>query len=44
MTTEYMRRYIADAYPGPKWADRVKKMSDAQVYATYMRLTNPRKK
>jgi len=31
---------IKKAYPGKKWADRVDKMTDAQLVAIYMRLKN----
>lgn len=40
MSTEQKRAAIAKSYPGQKWQDKVAKMSDAQVHATYMRLLN----
>lgn len=45
MTTEQMRQRLIDEYkPNPRsqstWAERVKKMGDAQVVAIYMRLVN----
>lgn len=43
MTTEQMRQVILGAYPGPKWADKVKKMSEGQVFAVYNRLRNANK-
>lgn len=38
MGVEQMRSAIVKAYPGKKWADKVKKMSDNQVIAIYNRL------
>lgn len=35
-----MRDFITSLYPGPKWKKKVKKMSDAQVTAIYMREQN----
>lgn len=44
-TMAQMRQFVYDAYPGTKWQDRVKKMSDAQIFATYRRMqTNPKDK
>lgn len=40
MSPEQKRYMISKAYPGDKWAERVSKMSDAQVHVTYMRLLN----
>lgn len=37
---EEKRRIIGYAYPGERWKERVKKMSDKQVHSTYMRLLN----
>lgn len=34
---EIKRTYVADLYPGPRWKEKVKKMSDAQVIAIYLR-------
>lgn len=31
-----LRRYVSSLYKGPKWVERVKKMSDSQVSAIYM--------
>jgi len=35
MDNQAMRNYVASLYKGPRWARRVAKMSDAQVYAIY---------
>lgn len=35
MDIKTMRQWISDAYPGQAWRDKVAKMSDNQVYATY---------
>lgn len=32
------RELLKKVYPAKKWADKVNKMSDAQVIATYLRL------
>lgn len=40
MSTEQMRAAILAAYPGGNWANRVEKMPDKQVAATYLRLMN----
>lgn len=32
------RRALLDAYSGDRWADKVKKMTDGQVHAVYIRL------
>lgn len=32
------RTAVKQAYPSPKWAKRVDKMTDAQLIAVYMRL------
>lgn len=32
------RNALANAYPGRAWKDKVKKMSDSQVTAIYLRL------
>lgn len=31
------RGFVDSLYPGPRWKKRVRKMSDAQVVAIYMR-------
>jgi hypothetical protein len=41
---ERRRAWVADMYPGPKWKSKVKKMSDAQVTAIYLREQNKPKK
>ena len=38
MNTEQKRVALLSAYPGPKWVEKVKKMSEQQVIATYLRL------
>lgn len=38
MNTRQMRNELMKAYEGQKWRDRVKKMSEGQVYATFTRL------
>lgn len=43
MNTEQMRQAILGAYSGPRWADKVKKMSEGQVFAVYNRLKNNNK-
>lgn len=35
-----MRQYIMAAYPGPKMVQKVKNMSEAQVFAMYTRIKN----
>jgi hypothetical protein len=40
MSPEQKRDEVTKAYPGDKWAEKVKKMSDAQVHRVYMRLIN----
>lgn len=40
MSPAQKREALKKSYPGPKWADKVDKMSDKQVHATYMRLLN----
>lgn len=30
------RAYVLALYPGPRWRDRVKRMSDAQITAIYL--------
>lgn len=43
-TAEAMREYLLAQYEGSKdWPNRVKAMSDKQVFAIYMRLTNIKK-
>lgn len=43
-TTAQMRQFVYDAYPSKKWQDRVNKMPDAQIFATYRRMqTLPKK-
>lgn len=32
-----LRRYVAGLYSGPRWAERVKNMSEQQLYAIYMK-------
>jgi len=34
---EQKRAYVSDLYDGPKWKKRVKKMSDDQVTAIYLK-------
>lgn len=38
MANEKERQALLEAYSGQKWFDKVKKMSDAQVVAVYLRL------
>ncbi|ASR83345.1 hypothetical protein SEA_MEDIUMFRY_49 [Arthrobacter phage MediumFry] len=40
MTISQKREAVAKAYPGEKWASRVRKMPDEQVHTVYMRLMN----
>lgn len=35
---EQKKEALKKAYPGKKWADKVNKMSEDQVIATYLRL------
>lgn len=35
MDTNTLRNNVVKLYPGPNWAKRVSKMSDAQVYAIW---------
>jgi len=32
---DQMRLYVMQAYPGPKWAQRVSKMANNQIVAVY---------
>lgn len=41
---ENKRQFVMDLYPGPNWKARVKKMSDSQVVAIYLREANKTKK
>ena len=34
-----MRKQITSQYPGISWANRVKKMSDGQILATWSRMS-----
>lgn len=44
MSVEQMREYLSKLY-GPSWAERVRKMSDKQVYAVYQRhISTPQKR
>lgn len=36
--TEKKRQALLAAYPGPSWADKVKRMPEDQVIAVYLRL------
>lgn len=38
MASNKEREALKKAYPSKKWAEKVNKMSDAQVIAVYMRL------
>lgn len=40
MSTAQKLALIKTAYPGDRWQERVKTMSDAQIHATYMRMLN----
>ncbi|QFG09345.1 hypothetical protein SEA_SLOOPYJOE_51 [Arthrobacter phage Sloopyjoe] len=40
MSPEQKRVAVAKAYPGAKWAQKVQKMSDAQVHTIHMRIIN----
>jgi hypothetical protein len=40
VSIEQKRVAVAKAYPGEKWAQRVRKMHDAQVHTVYMSLLN----
>lgn len=43
MTTEQMRQALLTAYSGQKWREKVKRMSDGQVFVVYNRLKNNNK-
>ena len=43
MNTNQKRQELLKAYDSPKWHDKVKKMSDAQVVAIYLRLKQQNK-
>lgn len=43
MNTEQMRQALLSAYFGPRWAAKVKAMSEGQVFAVYTRLKNENK-
>ena len=38
MTIVQQQEAIKGAYPGPRWTQRVKGMSEAQITAVYLRL------
>lgn len=38
MTVEQMRARLYEQYTGPRWAEKVHKMSDIQVVAIFKRL------
>jgi hypothetical protein len=40
---ERKRQALLTVYPGDKWADKVKKMPEAQVIAVYMNLKRQNK-
>lgn len=44
MDIEAMRREIAKAYPGDKWAKRVRNMSAEQVTAVYLSFQEKKRK
>lgn len=46
MTTEQKRQYLVALYPHSKtWPDKVKKMSDSQVIAIYLKkLSQPKER
>ncbi len=37
MTTEMMRKYVMEVYPGKAWEKRVRHMPEPQVKAIYFR-------
>lgn len=43
MSIQQMRAAITKVYPGPKWSEKVKGMSDAQVLAIYKKFLYERK-
>lgn len=43
MSPEQKRAAVTKAYPGDKWAKKVRCMSDAAVHSTYMRLLDAKK-
>lgn len=43
MTTAQKRVALSKVYDGPKWAEKVRKMSDQQVVAIYLRLKQQNK-
>lgn len=43
VTVEQQRQALLGAYSGPKWQQKVKKMSDSQVTAIYLRLKQQNK-
>lgn len=45
MNTEQMRQWLLAQYPhSSTWPNKVKNMSEAQVFATYQRIKNPKTK
>ncbi|QFG09160.1 hypothetical protein PBI_SPORTO_52 [Arthrobacter phage Sporto] len=40
MSNEQKRAAVAKAYPGASWAQKVQRMSDAQVHTIHMRIIN----
>lgn len=43
MKVAQQREALKGAYPGEKWVEKVKNMTDAQVTATYLRLKGQNK-
>jgi hypothetical protein len=43
MDVNQMRELLYTAYPGQKWSDKVKKMTDDQVTAVFLRLRAQKK-
>lgn len=39
MNINQMRVRVAECYPGPRWANKVRRMSDDQVIAIFYRLS-----
>jgi hypothetical protein len=43
LSPEQKRQAVLQAYPGGNWANKVIKMTDAQIHAVYIRLTSKKK-
>ena len=43
MNADQMRQFVANEYPGERWQNRVRSMTDSQVFAIYSRILSKKK-